>query len=337
MPTIRVLTPTARRCGRGRYRLTWAAPGPRDRRARETGGDDDGWRATDPRGLPDGLPGHVQLGGHRARRPRRASGRRSRSPLHARRPVQQAQRLRRVHAVPRATPLSDAAHRPEGRRRLRADLLGGGARRDRRAAEGRHPRARRGGHLAVRGVGQHGAPPGRLRRRASALERRRRLPAPHDDLHDRGRGGHRVHPRRQPRRHGSRDAPLLEAHHPLGQQHADDQPASLALHHHGAPERRPSGGHRPDPDPHGRRSGQPSGARPRNRRRAGARPPARRPERGRGGLATSSSATRSAGTPSAGASSSTRRLASPRSAACRSTRSWSWGSGSPTRAPPASG
>ena len=71
-------------------------------------------RAADPRGLPDGLPGHVQLGGHRPRRPRGEARGRSRAPLHARRPVQQAQRLRRVHAVARAAPVPDAARRPKG-------------------------------------------------------------------------------------------------------------------------------------------------------------------------------------------------------------------------------
>ena len=233
--------------------------------------------------MPDGLSGHVQLGRHRQGRARREAAGRSHAPLHARRPVQQARRLRRVHAVPRAAPVPDAARRPERGRRLRADLLGRGARRDRRAPRPRHPRVRCGSHMALRGLGQHGAPPGLLRRGATALERRRRLSTPHDDLHDRGRGGNRLHARRQPHRHGSRDPPLLEAHHPLGQQHADHQPSPVARHHDRTSERRPPGGDRPDPDAHRRCRGQPPGARPRDRRRAGARAPARRAERGRGG------------------------------------------------------
>ena len=172
---------------------------------------------------------------------------------------------------------------PKGRGQARAHLLGRGARRDRRAVRRHHPGIRRRGDLALRRLRQHGAPPGRVCRGAPAVERPRGLAAPDDDLHDRRRVRDRLHAGRQPRGDGSRDAALLEAHHPVGQQHADQQPPPLAQHHDGPPGRRPPRRDRPRPDPDRQGRGQPPGADPGHGRRAGAGPPERRAGRGRGG------------------------------------------------------
>ena len=71
--------------------------------------------------------------------------------------------------------------------------------------------ARRRGDLALPRQRQHGPDPGRLRRRAPAVERARHVAPRADDLHDRGRIRHRLHAGRQPRRNGPGDAPVLEA------------------------------------------------------------------------------------------------------------------------------
>ena len=233
--------------------------------------------------MPARLSGHVQLDRHRQGRPRREATGRCRASLHPRRAVQQGERLRRLQSVARSPAVSDAAPWSQGVGAFRAHLVGGGARRDRRAPRRHDPRVRSRGHLALHRLRQHGAHPGRVQRGAPAVERARGIAAPDDDLHDRRRGRHRLHARRQPRGDGSRDVALLPADHPLGQQHPDLEPSPLAQHHHGPSPGRPAGRDRPDPDPHGRRRRPPPGADSRDRRRAGAGPHARRARRRRGG------------------------------------------------------
>ena len=157
----------------------------------------------------------------------RLRGRR-RASLHPRRAVQQGERLRRLHPVAGSAAPPDAARRSQGARSVRTHLVGGGARRDRGAVCRHDPRIRPRGHLALPRLRQHGAHPGRVRRGAPAVERAGGVPAPHDDLHDRRRGRHRLHARRQPRGDGPGDAALLAAHHPVGQQHAEHEPSPLA-------------------------------------------------------------------------------------------------------------
>ena len=62
------------------------------------------------------------------------------------------------------------------------------------------------GDLALSRHRQHGPDSGRVRRGPPVLERARRVASRADDLHDRRRIRHRLHPWRQPRRHGSGDA-----------------------------------------------------------------------------------------------------------------------------------
>ncbi len=86
------------------------------------------------------------------------------APVHARRPVRQAQRLRRVHPVAGSAALSDAAASvPRGAAEFERiswdealDEIAG-------RLDGIDPRIRRRGDLALRRLRQHGAPPGRVR------------------------------------------------------------------------------------------------------------------------------------------------------------------------------
>ena len=283
------------------------------------------------------LPGHLQLDRHRRGRTRRSAAGRSRAPVHARRAVQQGERLSGLRRVAGSPAVSDAAPRSQGTRRARAHLLGGGARRDRRAARRHDPGIRPRGHLALPRQRQHGAHPRRVQRGPPAVERARGLTAPDDDLHDRRRGRHRLHARRQPGGDGPGDAALLETHHPVGQQHPDHEPSPVALHHHGPPAGCPPGGDRPEPDPDRRCRGRPPGAHSRDRCRAGAGPHEHRARRRRGGQGLHQPSTRSAGSRSAFASSSIRRSGSPGSAAFRRRPSSIWGNASRIPDPPGSG
>ena len=150
----------------------------------------------------------MQLGGHRQGRTRREAAGRSHAPLHARRRC--ATRLddyRRVHAVSRPAAVPHAARRPEGERATSSGSPG--TRRSTRSPtrlSRRHPRATaRQAIWPYLRLGQHGhSSRASTARAAGSGTSLGASPPPHDDLHDRGWVGHRLHPRRQPRRHGSR-------------------------------------------------------------------------------------------------------------------------------------
>ena len=206
-----------------------------------------------------------------------------RAPVHRGRAVREGQRLPRARegAGPAAVPA--APRRAQGRGALRADLVGRGAGRDRRAAARGPRRVRRRGDLAVPGHGLARLPPGPGGpRRPAAVERARRVAPRHDDLLDRG-------PRRRDLRdrHGGRDGPgdvrALEADPAVGDEHAHERPPPVEVRAGGAQERRAHRRDRPAADPHRRAGRRAPRAAPGHRRRAGAGPAERDRRPGRAG------------------------------------------------------
>ena len=185
---------------------------------------------------------HVEQAPRQPRCPRR---RREGSSDHARRTVRQGARLRGARDGARAAAAAPAPHGRQGLRRVRADLVGRGARHHRRPVQGHHCGARRGSPAAVPVSGVDG--------RRSAL----RL-APHLSC-----AGGQPARRERVRRVGVRAArgrasdecrPRGNAggapHPAVGPERADDLSSPVALHRAGTGERRARHCHRSAPDPH---------------------------------------------------------------------------------------
>ena len=235
------------------------------------------------RSLPTRLPGRLQLGRHRRGRRGGAAARQPRAPVHRGRAVREGQRLPRAHARSRPAAVPAAPRRPEGLRRVRADLVGRGAGRDRRQAACRPRRVRRRGDLAVPGHRLARLPAGARRaRRPAAVERARGIAPRHDDLLDRG-------PLRRDlrHRHGGRDGPgdlrAVEADPAVGHEHAHERPSPVEVRARGAQERRAHRRHRSAEDPHGGAGRRAPRAAAGHRRRARARPAERDRRHGRPG------------------------------------------------------
>ena len=191
----------------------------------------------------------------RRRRPRRARRGREGPSHHARRAVRQGARLRGARDGAGSAAASAAARGRQGFRRVRADLVGRGARHHRRAVQSHHRGAWRGSPAAVPVSGLDGP--------RSAL----RL-APHLSCAGREPAGRQCVRRVGLRPAGGRASDECRpggdaagaAHPALGPERADHLPSPVALHRAGAGERRARHRHRSAPDPHDQDVRRPSGA-----------------------------------------------------------------------------
>ena len=221
------------------------------------------------------LPRHLRDARHRRGRPRHARRRRSRPSVHARLSLREGESLRRAHVSPRPAAVSAAPRRAKGQRTVRADLVGRGARRDRRAAE-RDRASRADGPQAILPYSYAGTM-GLLQ--GSSMDRRffHTLGA---SMLDRticsmaGTVGHADDGRREHRRRSRRDS-RERSRAAVGHEHADVESASVAVRARGARARRAD--HRDRSDPHAHRGAvrRVDPDPPRHRRRARARDDAR--------------------------------------------------------------
>ncbi len=204
-------------------------------------------------------------------------------PVHRRRDLREGRPLRRAHPPSRPPAPSAAPRRPEGRRRVAADQLGRGLRRNRRQVARHRGRARARGDLALFLCRHHGARA--PRRHRPPAPRPRLLAAVRDHLHR-----HRLARLRRRRRGDFRPEPRADGRErlrgDLGHQRGRDagqrddprrprpqDPRGQARRHRHLPQRHHGTGRHA------------AGAAPRDRRGAGgggdAHPPARRPRRPR--------------------------------------------------------
>ena len=155
--------------------------------------------------------------------------------------------VRRADLPPRPASHPTSSRRRKGFWRIRRDQLGRGARYDCVAPEGHHRLARR---LPVNPpvllCRDDGDDPG-LIHGSPVLSRDRGIQTRSDDLLDGRNGWHADDGRREHRRRSGRNS-IERSRAAVGHEHADVEPAPLAIRPRGARARRPNHRHRPDQD-----------------------------------------------------------------------------------------
>ena len=187
----------------------------------------------------------------RCDRPGGRTARRQGPPVHARLPLPEGRQLPRPRLPPGPAAVPAAARRPEGRREVRAHLVGGRrfatiAARFREIAASR---ARPAGDPAVQ-LRRHDGQAHVRQPRPAVLPPPRRVPARPHDLRDGRRGGLRRHAR-----HAGGDRPRgggqLPVHRQLGLEHRRHQHPPLGDRARGPQARREDRHHRPVQQPDG--------------------------------------------------------------------------------------
>ncbi len=199
-------------------------------------------------GLRSGLPRHVLSARHGEGRPWGSAAGRPRPPGHSWVPLRQGRPIPGAGILADASAASAPPHRPQRRRQVRTDRLGGGAGRDRLPAARGAGRVGAGGDPALQLLRHDGPGAGRLDGPAFLPPPRRFPPAAHDLLRGRHDGA-RSH-LRMPARHGSRTVPAREADHRVGGEHPGDQRPSMAFHRRGPAQRGSFLHHRSRSQPH---------------------------------------------------------------------------------------
>ena len=223
------------------------------------------------------LPRRLPRARHRRRR---RTGRRHRArpqpPDHRPPPLRQGRPLPRAGVQPRPRAHPAAAHRPQGRRRLRAVRLGRGDRARRIAVGGDRDRVRCRRHPRLQ-LPRLDGPARRVRHDAGVDEPPRRDPPGALDLRAPGVRPRRPHPLPVV---GSRGPPRRPHRRRVGHGPGDHVDPHVGADPPGPPQRRPAGGRRPLPEPHRgpRRPPRP----PPRRHRRGPRPRARSRDRAGG-------------------------------------------------------